>query len=503
MSDAPDHPGGHDPFEGLPPELRAMLEQLAGPQGLAELQQQLGAVLGGLGGPGLGPLGGLLGAQAPTGPVDWQLALRVALQVAAEGDRGPDASAVARARQAFELAEHWLDASDLPAPPDAGRVVTSSRQTWVNAAVVALRPLIDPVAQAASDALVELAGQQLGALRDELGDGELPRLPGMEELPEGFAALLEQLLGDDPGRLLRPANAAMAGLQAGQVLGQLSRQLIGGYELGIPTAPRAEAHLIDVNLTAAFEGYDLDATEVAVVLALQESAHRRLYHAVPWLEPHVRSLVAAFAAGTHVDASRLREISEQLMTDVDPEDPASLQAAMERAARFRLAPTPEQARVLERLQGVVCLVGAWARHEAARAVAGRLPSLGRIEEVLRRRRATRGDGEELLAGLLGLDLKPDDESVGERFVEQVAEALGPEGLRRALAHPELLPDAGELAEPGRWLARTAEDLDVPDDPSGLFAGLDEAPREASADERLRGHDDGPDDGDDADTGGPG
>jgi putative hydrolase len=189
-----------------------------------------------------------------------------------------------------------------------------------------------------------------------------------------------------------------------------------------------------------------------------------------------------------------------LVLGVDPEDPDSLQEAMERATRFELEPTPDQRRVLERLQAVVCLVGAWARHEAARAAEGRLPSLGRIEEVLRRRRATRGDGEELLASLLGLDLKPDDETVGERFVVAVEEALGPAGLHRALAHPENLPDAGELADPASWLQRTSADLDVPDDASELFAELGDAPVEGSADERAHEREQGPDDEDD---GGPG
>ena len=66
----------------------------------------------------------------------------------------------------------------------------------------------------------------------------------------------------------------------------------------------------------------------------------------------------------------------------------------------------------------------------------------------------------------------------------VEAALGPEGLHRALAHPENLPDAEELADPQRWLARTSDDLDVPDDASALFGELGEAPVEASADERA-------------------
>ncbi|MFA9429895.1 zinc-dependent metalloprotease [Egicoccus sp. AB-alg2] len=493
MSDDPRLPGDDepdDPFGGaLPPELQAMFQQLGGSEGLAAMSAQLSQLFAG----GLGQ----------SGPVDWNLASRVALQVAADGDRGPTPEEETRARQAMELAEHWLDDSPLPASPDAGRLVVASRQTWVNAALAALRPLVEPVARASTDAMVSLAQEQLG----ELGEQGPAGLPGLEGLPPGLGDLLANLGGMDLGAMLRPAGAALMGLQAGQVVGQLSRQLLGQYDLGIPTAPRAEAYSLAVNVQAEFDGWDLDPMEVAVVLALTEAAHRRLFHAVPWLEAHVQSLVARFAAGTSIDAERMRELSEELMTGVDPDDPDSLREAMERAAGLRMEPTPDQRRVLERLQAVVCLVGAWARHEADRAAGDRLPARGRVEEVLRRRRATRGDGEELLAALLGLDLKPEDEGVGEAFVVAVEGALGPAGLHRALAHPENLPDAAELADPSAWLARTAGDHDVPDDLSELLGGeFGEAPVEGSADERLRqqsaGDADGADgagaDGEDAD-----
>jgi putative hydrolase len=495
VSDDPILPGDDepdDPFAGLPPELRAMFDQLGGAEGLGAMFGQLGGA-GGLGGLGA-QLSSMLGG-AGGGPVDWTLATRVALQLAAEGDRSPTAEEEDRAREALQLAEHWLDGTPLPAPPDAGRLVVASRQAWVNAAVAALRPLVEPVAKASTDAMVTLAQEELGRLGDAEGG-----LPGMEGLPPELVQLVSSFGGGDLAGMLRPAGAALMGMQAGQVVGRLAQQLLGQYDLGVPTAPRPEAYHLAVNVDEVFAGWDLDPTEVAVVLALSEAAHRRLFHAVPWLEAHVQSLVTRFASGTTIDAQRMREISEELMLGVDPEDPDSLQEAMERATRFELEPTPDQRRVLERLQAVVCLVGAWARHEAARAAEGRLPSLGRIEEVLRRRRATRGDGEELLASLLGLDLKPDDETVGERFVVAVEEALGPAGLHRALAHPENLPDAGELADPASWLQRTSADLDVPDDASELFAELGDAPVEGSADERAHEREQGPDDEDD---GGPG
>ena len=483
----PEQPGPLDPFlAGMPPELRGMFEQLGAAAG-GDQPPDLGAALSGLQAQ-LGALMGAMSGPAPTGPVDWRLAEQVAAQVAAEGDRVPDEQERVRARDAASLAEHWLDASPLPAPPDAGRLVVASRRQWAEVALVALRPLVEPVARAATDGLIALADEQLGELTDG-GAADLGSVPGLEGLPPGFESLLSMLSGQDLSAMLRPASAALAGLQAGQVVGQLSRQLLGQYDLGIPTAPRSDAYCLAVNVAETFEGYGLDPTEVAIVLAVSEGAYRRLYHAVPWLEAQVQSLVGRFAAGTEVDADRLRELSEELLLGVDPSDPEALEEAMRRAATFRLEPTPDQQRVLQRLQGIVSLVGAWARHEVARAVRDRLPSLGRIEEVLRRRRATRGDGEQLLANLLGLDLKPADETVAERFVAVVEAALGPEGLHRALAHPENLPDAEELADPTRWLARTGEDLDVPDDASALFAELGDAPVEASADERSRGSDD--------------
>ncbi len=490
---------GDDPFGALPPQLRALFDQLGGPEAVGGLAGGLGGTAGWRpepGATGWRPEPGATGwrpepGATPSGPVDWQLATRVALTVAVEDDRSPTDAETTRAHEALQLAEHWLDATALPAPPDAGRLVVASRQTWVNVAVVALRPLVEPVAQASTDAMAGLAEQQLG----ELEEGDLERLPGFEQLPPQIAQLVSGLGGEQIGAMLRPAGAALAGLQAGQVIGQLARQLLGQYELGVPTAPRPEAHHLAANVAETFEGWQLDPTEVAIVLALHEAAHRRLYHAIPWLEDHLRSLVSSFAAGTVVDPERLQQVSEELMLGVDPEDPEALAAAMERATEFRLQPTAEQRRVLERPQSVVGLVGAWARAQVVDAAGQRLPGRERIEEVLRRRRAVQSDGEALLASLLGLDLKPDDETVAERFVAEVTAALGPEGLRRALAHPENLPDASELADPGAWLARTTDETDVPDDPSSLFGGLDDAPVEASGDER-RVEADHPDEDDD-------
>lgn len=455
MSDHPD-----DPYGALPPEIRAMLEQLGGPGVFAQIRQML--------------------AGSATGPVNWELAGSIALQLAAEGDRAPTPEERERAASAANVAEHWLDATPLPAAPDAGQLVVASRQEWVNVALQAMRPLVEPVAAAATRALAEVAGEELSS---EEVRAQLESL--------GLPAMLPGMFGGDLADLLRPMGATLTGVQAGQVIGTLARQLLGQYELAIPTAPRASAYHLAVNVAEAFAGWELDPTEVATVLALHEGATRRLYHAVPWLEAHVHGLVARFAAGTRLDRAELEALTSDVMFGVDPEDPDQLREALERASRLRLTPTPDQRRILERLQGVVCLVGAWSRREVERAAGDRIPRRGAIEEVLRRRRATTGDGEALLAGLLGLDLKPADESAGDRFVAAVERELGPEGLRRALAHPENLPDTEELGDPARWLERMTAGDAIPDDLSSLFEELGEAPVEPSAEERMDDEDEGP------------
>ena len=483
--------------------------------------------------------------------IDWSLAERAAREAAREGDRPPTAEERTRIDEAFRLAEHWLDAGALPQPPDAGRTLVLDRTAWIDHAIPMFLRLLAPIAEATTEALVELASRQLGelgrmledspdALEDMIGglgamglDAERldeldlrafgiddvqaeqlrAQLRGMLSGGEGFGEMLRGALGamgiapgagagsaagmPDPGAMLRPAAATLNALQAGQVIGTLARQVHGFRDLGVPTAPRSTAGLVAVNVAATFDGYDVDLTEVAVVLAVTEAAHRRLHHAIGWLDEHVIRLIGRFAAAMTVDESQLRDLAEQMEQELDPEDPEAFRRAMERAARLRLAPNEAQRAVLGQLQVVVGIVGAWARHEARTTLEGRLPGLARIEEVLRRRRAVEGDGEELLSGLLGLDLRPEDETVSERFVATVLDVLGTRGLEQALAHPENLPDADELADPGRWLARSVEDVAVPDDVASLLEGLGDAPAptEPSADQRASdGTEDGTQDG---------
>lgn len=418
-----------------------------------------------------------------TDPVDWAMAKQVAVQVAGAAVPVDDARNNLLS-QAYQIAEQWLDGTDLPEQVSFEPVWAMSATGWIDAAIETLKPLIEPIAHATTQGLTELTKDAFDGFDPEMLDGT-GELPGMEQLPPEFRAMLKQFLAHDPATFLAPAARALTGLQAGQVLGELATRLLFQHEYILPTASHRNGVLLPANIDAAFDGYGLDMRDVMVTVALQEAAHRRVFAAVPWLNGHLRQLFTQFAAGIRFDKETLEQLSREFLADVDLSDAENLAQAMERAAAFTVPPTDSQQAVIGQLHTVLGVIGAWARREADRVARAHVPSYATISEVLRRRLATAGDGEAKLQSLIGLRLTPDDPQAADSFLAAVNDTLGTAGLVQAFAHPENLPTLAELSAPNDWLARIHSPT-MPDDLVGLFDGLGDAPVEPSADERLHG-----------------
>jgi putative hydrolase len=219
--------------------------------------------------------------------------------------------------------------------------------------------------------------------------------------------------------------------------------------------------------------YDFDPTEFRYWLALREAAHRRMFAGVRWLRPHLADLIGRFAAEADFDPGALFEGLGGM--GLDPTDPEALRAALEGPDAFRMEPTAAQQTILGRLQALVAFVEGYSDRVVRVAADGKLTALPRIEEIVRRRRAEKGQGERFLEQLIGLDLKPGDFRQGQAFCEAVVAARGQEGLDRAWQSSDHLPTAAELAEPSRWLLRMAAaeiEADIATD-SGPLDGRDE------------------------------
>lgn len=458
-----------EPFGDLPFELRRLFEA-------------------GMSAPGGLPFG--FQPTNSTSPVDWAMAKQVALQHLLDRTQTISDADAHLARQAFVIAEQWLnDTNNLPALTGVDTVVVAANRTWIDAAITTLAPLIEPIATATTTALTKVTREALDGL-DETAFEQLG-LPDFPDLPAGFSDLLKQFMSQDPGQFLAPAARALAGLQAGQILGALATRLLYQHEFGLPTASHTDAYLLMGNVTESFDGYGLDMRDVTVAIALEEAAYRRVFQAIPWLNAHLRGLFEAFACGIVIDQELLERLSREFVGELDVTNEAELKHAMEQAARFTIPPTAQQQAVIDQLHVVLGVIGAWARREALTVATARIPSFATIQEVLRRRRGAANDGEAQLQSLLGLTLTPKDVSASDTFIAQVLDTLGTGGLMRALAHPENLPTVDELSDPQRWQARL-EAPGIPDDVEALFAALGDAPIEPSAAQRNPTDNDHPD-----------
>ncbi|MGH8898404.1 MAG: zinc-dependent metalloprotease [Egibacteraceae bacterium] len=367
------------------------------------------------------------------GPVNWELASQTAaaLAIGPEEGEATGGRATAELEQAVHVAELWLDPVTV-LPAVNGPVRAYTRAEWVRLATSAggLGTFVEPIADGMGSALSK-------GLPEELGS------------PQGGIA-------GPFGDAMRSMGAMLYGVQIGTIAGHLAGQLLGTYDLGLPTVdPRSVGTVGDAALRFARD-YGFDQAEFRYWLALREAVHRRMFVGVGWLRNHIAGLIGAFASAAEFDPHTLMEQLGAM--GLDPQalsDPSSMQEMLSRPEAFALEPTAGQKAALGRLQALVALVEAYSDTVLRAAAGEKLMTLARIEEAARRRRAERGPGERFLAQLIGLDLKPADFRLGQTFCEAVIAARGQEGLDRVWRDPDNLPTERELAQPSVWLVRMA------------------------------------------------
>jgi putative hydrolase len=403
----------------------------------------LAAMFGGAPGGDIGAafqrLGQLLSWQG--GPVNWDLARDVARQVVAgAGDRSVTTSDREPVLDAMRLAELWLDEACSFAS-SAATASAWSRAEWVEATLPAWRELVDPVAGRVVDSMGTMLAGEGGPL-SQLG------------LPAEQVQAMSQLAGPLQ-QMLRSVGGAMFGAQLGQAIGTLAVEVVGSTDIGLPLAPGGRAALLPANVAAFGEGLGVPEDQVRLYLALREAAHQRLFAHVPWLRGHLVEAVAAYARGIHVDAARL----EQAMGSIDPTNPESLQQALT-GGLFEPEDTPEQKAALTRLETALALVEGWVDEVVDAAASPHLPAAAALRETVRRRRASGGPGEQTLASLVGLELRPRRLRDAAALWRAVLSERGQDGREAVWAHPDLLPTAEDLDDPQAYARGGSAPLDL-------------------------------------------
>jgi putative hydrolase len=434
-------------------------------------------------GSALSQLGAMLqGMQSNPNPgaVNWDTATDVARKtIAAHGDPVVSDSQRRGVEEAVRLADLWLDPNtDFPSTGAGARAW--SRSQWLEATMPAWKVIITPVAEQVQESM----GSMLPG-PDELA-GELPEeLRAM--LPEGMPVDLTAMLGPMMG-VVKQMGATMFATQAGQGLAALAGEVLGAGDVGLPLTSDGVPTLLPENVAAFGAGLEIEPGEIALYLALREVAHQRLFSHVTWLGPTMRGAVAEYAAGIGLDSGAMTEA----LRDIDMTNPANLQEALSSGV---LAPqdTPEQKAALARLETLLALVEGWVDHVVSAAIDDRLPTAGKLQEAVRRRRAVGGPAEKTFENLVGLQMRPRRLRDAAALWRELERVRGVAGRDAVWAHPDLLPGPADLDDPTSFVTGSAiSDDELAALASGEFptpsASREQASGAEASDEAAAGED---------------
>lgn len=384
--------------------------QLAGAAGLpndpAAIQQLLGQLQNALRNSGDG--------------INWDLALEQGKALASKDAKPIDAEQRTALEGAFNVAALWLDeVTSVSALTSSPKLL--SRAEWVRLTMPLWTQLAEPVATSISNSLTQVL---------------------QEQAPEEMQSMLA-----GAGNVVRAVGGTLFAMQLGQVVGQLSREVVSGGDVGIPLLDDGQSALLPQNVDAFGEGLDIPSDQVALYLAVRELAHARLFRHAKWLRLQLMTSVTEFAKGIHIDTQRMEELAESF----DPANPEELRQAMVSGALIP-AKTDVQLAALGRLETMLALIEGWVDVVTAKATT-RLPKSDAVAETVRRRRASGGPAESAFATLVGLELRPRRLRDAAAMWQAVTDAAGDDVRDSLWSHPDLLPTAEDLDDPAALVAR--------------------------------------------------
>ncbi|MCX7521950.1 zinc-dependent metalloprotease [Microbacterium sp. STN6] len=393
----------------------------------------------------------LQNAMRAGGGINWDLASEQARTLASEGAKAIEPGRRSAMEQAFHVAALWLDeaayVSELSGTP-----TLTSRAEWVRTTMPLWIQLAEPVALSIAAAITRVF---------------------QEQAPEEMRSMVQ-----GAESVIRSVGGALFAMQLGQVVGQLSREVVSGGDIGIPLLDDGSATLLPQNVEEFGAGLDIAQDQVELYLAVRELAHARLFRHARWMRLQLITSITEYARGISIDTGMLEEVAENF----DPSNPEELRQIM--ASGALIPPkSPAQEAALARLETMLALVEGWV-DVVTRSATTRLPSSDAIAEMVRRRRAAGGPAESAFATLVGLELRPRRLREAAAMWQQVTDAVGAEARDRLWSHPDLLPDAGDLDDPAALVARLrAEQSGQSPEPDELDQAIEDLLRDDGPDER--------------------
>lgn len=379
--------------------------------GLGDMLNQFGQMLSGM--------GSSMNSPENSGPVNYDMAKRIALQQISQS-KAVNADDTKAVEESVRLAELWLDdATYLPTASGTAKAWDSKQ--WLEETMPAWQRMVTPVAEHMNDAQLDSMPEQA---REMMGP---------------MTKMMNQMSGMN------------FGMQLGHALGDLASQALTGSDFGLPIAPANTVALLPQTTQKVARELNVPGQEVLVYIAAREAARQRLFKHVPWLVERIVSSVEEYAIGLVIDTSHLEEVTREL--NLESGDPQAIQDAMSKLQGMDLSPriTSKNTAAASRLETLLALVEGWAEHVVTEALGERIPSTSKLTQAWAHRRSTGGSAENAFSKVVGIELNAPKVSEAAELWRRATVAVGAEKRDKAWDHPDFLPTAEHLDNPAAFI----------------------------------------------------
>jgi len=243
----------------------------------------------------------------------------------------------------------------------------------------------------------------------------------------------------------------LMGIQSGTLIGYLGKEVLATNDPPIPRDGDDDLFIVEPNVVAFAESYDLNANEVTRWLSLHDVARALVIRGVPWVNRYHRGLLVELVDAIEIDLSQL----ERRLMDLQSGGLESLQQADAIDRNIPIVETERHRSALNRVRAFVGLFEGYAAHAADSVRSTIVEDSPRIQEGIARHQSSPSEGKELLAGLLGFSADRELEAAGRTFCEAVVKLEGLATLNLVWEAPDNLPSYAELRDPFVWIERVA------------------------------------------------
>ena len=343
------------------------------------------------------------------GPVDWELARRVAVRVAGEEplSRSYLGDSLHKDFARFTPVAEELVAAEtgLVSNEGSARARVIDRGGWIDANIRAFRRLLGPV--------------------------------------------LAESSGAHPASRITPKIAAA---ELGAVLGWMSRRVLGQYDLLLAEdEDRDEQDLVyyvGPNILSIEKKFAFDPKQFRLWLALHELTHRSQFTGVPWLRPRFLELVNQMLDEVEPDPDRIKQgLQEFIKLRREGHDP------MADGGVAQLFASERQRELLDCVGGMMSLVEGHGDVTMSRAANGHIPHASRFHRVMHERRNSATGVARIMQKLMGIEAKLAQYQAGEEFIAAIESERGNRAVDVIWRDPDHLPSMVEIRDPSAWMQR--------------------------------------------------